>query len=120
MVRTLHSAAAVVDVFGVEAEVVVGELEAVADELDVVSAADDDDVVVRRVVVVEVSDVVVVGSTIDEVVKEGATATGRSPTWESAKPTICHVNTVVRTRATTQAAAMRQLIMWELSQDHPQ
>lgn len=119
MVRTLHSAAAVVLMLAAVVEVGGGELEAVGVELEVV-AVDVDEVVVSRVVVVGTCEVVVDGSTLDEVVRDGAAATGLSPTWESARPTICHVNTVVRTRAATQAAAMRQLIMCQLSQDRPQ
>ena len=84
--------------------------EVVGGELDVVPA-DVDDVVLRAVVVVEGSDVVEEVSTSDEIGSVGAAATGLSPTWESARPTICHVNTVVSTRAATQAAAIRQLIM---------
>jgi hypothetical protein len=115
MVRTVHSAAAAV--LDVELEVEDEELCAGA-ELDVVSPPGV--VVVDTVVVDEVGDVVVVVSTKDEVTSEGATATGLSPTWESARPTICHVKTVVRTRAATHAAAIRQLIMSQLSQDHLQ
>jgi len=95
-------------VLDVELEVEDGEPSAVA-ELEVVSPAGV--VVVNSVVVDEVGDVVVVVSTKDEVTSEGATATGLSPTWESARPTICHVKTVVRTRAATHAATIRQLIM---------
>jgi len=99
-----------VDVLDAELEPGDEELEVVADELEVVSVLDDD-VVPATVVVVGESDVVDVVPTTVEVGKVGATATGLSPTWESARPTICHVNTVVSTRATTQAAAMRQLII---------
>lgn len=40
-----------------------------------------------------------------------ATAAGVSPTWESARLTICHVSTVATTSATTQAAAILHEIM---------
>lgn len=66
-----------VDVLEVELEVEDEELSAVA-ELDVVSPAGV--VVVNAVVVDEVGDVVVVVSSKDEVAREGATATGLSPT----------------------------------------
>lgn len=106
MVCTLHSASAVDDVLDVELE---PEVEPdVPDELDVVPTVD---VVALIVVVVEGSVVVVVESTTEEVVALGATATGVSPTWESASPTICQVNAVVKTRAAIQATAIRQLIM---------
>jgi hypothetical protein len=110
IVCTVHSAAAVVEVLDAELELVDEELEFVADELEVVSVVDDE-VVPATVVVVEESDEVDELPTIVEVGKVGATATGLSPTWESARPTICHVKTVVSTRAKTQAAAMRQLII---------
>jgi len=48
--------------------------------------------------------------------REGAAATGTSPTWESASPTICQVRTVASTSAATQAAAMRHVITSRLSQ----
>ena len=79
MVRTLHSASVVVDVLEVGPEVAGGELEGVADELDVVPAVVDD-VVASRVEVVEGREVLVDASTSDEVVREGATAAGLSPT----------------------------------------
>ena len=104
--RTLHSAAGVVGVLDDELE-----LDDVEFEMeDVVEEPDVDVVVVSAVDDVEGRDVVVVVSN-DVVVSDGAMATGSPPTCESANPTICHVSTVVRTRATTQAAAMRQLIM---------
>lgn len=103
--RTLHSAAAVVD--ELELDGVEFELEEVVDELEVVP---DVDVVVCEVDDVVGKDVVVLVS-IEDVVSAGAMATGSPPTCESANPTICHVSNVVRTRATTQAAAMRQLII---------
>jgi hypothetical protein len=108
MICTLHSSSVVVDVL--DDELVVGEAEpdVVAEGLDVVSLVVED----VTSVVVEESDVVEEVSTTDEVGRVGAAATGLSPTWESARPTICHVNTVVSTRAATQAAAIRQLIMW--------
>ena len=106
MVRTLHSAPAVVEVLDVELEPVAEP--DVPDELDVVPAVD---VVVLTVVVVVEGSVVGVESTTEEVVAKGATATGFSPTWESASPTICQVKAVVKTRAAIQAAAIRQLIM---------
>lgn len=118
MVCTVHSSAAVVEVVDVVLEVEDVE-PSVAAELEVVPGVDVEVVTGARVVVGESGDLVVVVSATDEVVSEGATATARSPTWESAKPTICHVRTVVTTRATTHAAAMRQLIMCQLSQDHP-
>jgi hypothetical protein len=46
----------------------------------------------------------------------GATAAGLLPTWESARLTICHVSTVVTTRAVTHAAASLQEIILRLSQ----
>jgi hypothetical protein len=102
IVRTLHSAAADVEEIDVELE-----LDEVVDELEVVPTVD---VVVTEDEDVVGGDVVVVLSR-EDVVSGGAMATGPPPTCESANPTICHVSTVVRTRATTQAAAIRQLIM---------
>lgn len=55
------------------------------------------------------------GTALDDV-GAAATATGGSPTWESASPTICQVKTVVRTTAASQAAAIRQENMMRLSQ----
>jgi hypothetical protein len=111
MVRKLHSATAVVDVLDIELDEddgpAVGD-EPLSVEVDVESGAD---VVEVGEVVGVVGSVVTVVSTSDDVGANGATATG-SPTWESARPTICHVRTVVSTRATTHAAAIRQLIMW--------
>lgn len=53
-------------------------------------------------------DELVVGTGVDESVGGAVVAseatTGLSPTCESAKPTICHVITVVTTRASIQAA----------------
>ncbi len=117
MVRRLHCSVAVVDdvdELGLELD----EVEAVEDDVDV--APEEEVVVASRVVVVVASvsvvDVLVEGSVVDTapsvvVVSEGATATGVSPTWESARPTICQARTVATTRAATQAAVMRQEIM---------
>lgn len=104
------------------------------DEVEEEDDDDDDDeveeLVVALGVVVVGLDPVVDGDDdvgdVDEpvvsvvVVSNGATATGPSPTWESARPTICHVSTVATTRAATQAAAMRQEIMGRFSQDRAQ
>jgi len=104
-VRTLHSAVA-------------------ADEED---DDDEDEVVVAPgIVLVGLDPVVVVAAEDDvdvpvpwEVVgNAGATATGASsPTWESARPTICQVSTVATTSAATQAVAIFHEIMGQLSQD---
>jgi hypothetical protein len=106
MVRRLHVAASVVDVLDGDDEPPVGDV-ALSAEVDVVSGGD---VLVVGEVVVVVGNVGTVVSPNVDVVANGATAAG-SPTWESARPTICHVRTVVSTRATTHAAAIRQLIM---------
>jgi len=91
---------------------------AVEDDVEV--APDEELVEAPGVVVVVASEavveVVVELSVVDPapsvvVVSEGATATGASPTWESARPTICQASTVATTRAATQAAVMRQEIM---------
>lgn len=122
-VRTLHCPVDVVDVVDDE-DVDVEAVEVEGDE-------EGDELVVAPGVVVVVglapdvdvtSDVgVVEDSTFaDVVVSEGATATGCSPTWESARPTICHVSTVATTRAATHAAAIRQEIISRFSQDRPQ
>jgi hypothetical protein len=88
-------------VVGVEAPVV-----GVVDEGAVVAEAPVEVVESATVVVVESATVVVVE------VGVGATASGvASPTWESARPTICQARTVAATRAATQPAAIRQVIM---------
>ncbi len=89
-------------------------------DFDVEVAPEEELEVVPGVVVVVASesvvDVIVEGNVVDTapsvvVVSEGATAAGVSPTWESARPTICQARTVATTRAATQAAVMRQEIM---------
>jgi hypothetical protein len=110
-VRTLHSTTAVVAVVDVGLDVE-GGLDA-AVEPGVGSGVDVGpgvEVGLPSVVVVAAKAVVVVSNT-DELVGAGAMATGSSPTWESARPTICHVSTVVKTSAVIQAAAIRQVIM---------
>lgn len=115
--RRLHCSEAVVDDVDEEVDELDDEV-AVEDDVDV--APDEELVVAPGVVVVVASasvvDVLVEGSVVDTapsvvVVSEGATATGLSPTWESANPTICQARTVATTRAATQAAVMRQEIM---------
>lgn len=118
-VRRLHCSEAVVDdVDELDDEVdELGDDVAVEDDVDV--GPDEELVVAPGVVVVasaSVVDVLVEGSVVDPapsvvVVSEGATASGVSPTWESANPTICQARTVATTRAATQAAVMRQEIM---------
>lgn len=102
----------------------VDDVDELGDDVDAVEvdvAPEEELVVAPGVVVVVVGfpsvvDVLVEGSVVDTVpsvvvVIEGATATGVSPTWESARPTICQARTVATTRAATQAAAMRHEIM---------
>ena len=111
--RRLHCSKAVVD----DADGLDEDVEAVDGDVDVPA---EGLVVSPGVVVVvgseSVADVLVAG-VVDTspppvvVVSEGATATGVSPTWESARPTICQARTVATTRAATQAADMRQEIM---------
>jgi hypothetical protein len=106
-VRTLHSAAAPVEA-GAEGDVDEGAV------LPVVT-------VVLAVLVEVLSGARVVDVTSDVDVeeatgREGAAATGTSPTCESASPTICQVRTVASTSAATQAAAMRHVITTRLSQ----
>ena len=106
-VRTLHSAEATV-VAGADGEVDDGAVVPV--------------VAVVLVVLVEVlsgaGEVAVIWEVdVEEAAgREGAAAMGTSPTWESARPTICQVRTVASTSAATQAAAMRHVITIRLSQ----
>lgn len=65
---------------------------------------------IAPVAVVTGADVEELSSSVVEL-EAGATATGVCPTWESARPTICHVRTVATTKAATQAAAMRHEII---------
>lgn len=114
--RTLHSAVAADE-----------EDDEDDDEEDDEDVDDTDELVVAPgIVLVELDPVVAVAAEDDvdgpgpwEVVgSAGATATGASsPTWESARPTICQVSTVATTRAVTQAVAIFHEIMGQLSQD---
>ena len=97
------------------------------DDEDDEDVDDGDELVVAPGIVLVGLDPVVAGAAEDDVDvpvpwevvgKAGATATGASsPTWESARPTICQVSTVATTRAVTQAAAIFHEIMAQLSQD---
>lgn len=117
-VRRLHSSIAVVDV----GEVDEGVEDEVSEPLEVEVAVVSEELVVAPGVVVVVGllpvDDVAADAEVDDpsavldvVVSEGATAAGASPTWESARPTICHASTVATARAATQAAAKRQEII---------
>lgn len=94
MVRTLHAA-------GDEVEVVAPDEEVVAVG-DVVVGLDGFVVGGEDVVVVDGR---VVGVDVVDESSVGATATGPSPTRESAALTICHVSNVVTTRAPAQTTA---------------
>ncbi len=91
MVRTLQAG-------GDDVEVDAPDEEMVADGVVVVGL---DGLVVGDTAIDVVGDVVVGLEVVDEA-SVGATATGTSPTRESAALTICHVSSVVTTRAPTQ------------------
>lgn len=122
-VRRLHCFVAVVDVVDElddDVDAVDDDVDAVDVDVDVGVAREEELVAAPGVVVVVASSsvvgVLVEGSVVDTgptvvVVSAGATATGVSPTWESARPTICQARTVATARAATQAAVMRHEIM---------
>jgi hypothetical protein len=119
-VRTLHATSDVADV---------GEVDEVDDPVDVRDVDEGAEELVVGPGVVVVGAEAVVGGVVEDVeeappvvvdvLNAGATATGFSPTWESARLTICQVSTVVMTTTSTHAEAIFQEIMPRFSQAPP-